>query len=206
MPDTLPADHLIAMPLATLPAAAIFDCDGTLVDTMPTHFVAWRKIFDDAGHSHIFPETQFYEWAGTTSTAIIERLNEMHGISLPPHETSVAKEDYFATLIVDMKPIAPVVAEARRLFALGIPLAVASGGRRDVVEESLRAIGIRELFTHIVGSEDVTHGKPAPEVFLRTAELLHTAPEKCVVFEDAAGGILAAHRAGMKCVDITKFL
>ncbi|MBC8142677.1 MAG: HAD family phosphatase [Armatimonadetes bacterium] len=194
------------MPLAELPAAAIFDCDGTLVDTMPTHFRAWRETLDAAGHPTIFPETQFYEWAGTTATAITERLNEIHGLALHPESTAAAKEELFATLLVGVEPVAPVVAEARRLFALGVPLAVASGGWRAVVDESLRAIGIRDLFVGIVGSEDVTHGKPAPEVFLRAAELLNTAPEKCVVFEDAAGGILAAHRAGMKCVDITKFL
>lgn len=205
MPESL-TDHLIAMPLADLPAAAIFDCDGTLVDTMPIHFRAWRETLNAAGHPAVFPETQFYEWAGTTAERITERLNEIHGLTLSPSETAATKEELYATMIDGIAPIALVVAEARRLFAAGVPLAVASGGWSNVVEASLIAVGIRDLFVGIVGSDNVTHGKPDPEVFLTAAEMLNTAPEKCVVFEDGAAGIMAAHRAGMKCVDVTKFI
>lgn len=205
MTDPTPTEHLIPMPLADLPAAAIFDCDGTLVDTMPLHFVAWRKTLDDLGHTEIFQETQFYAWGGTPAKEIMERLNEIHGLTLPPHETATVKEEVYQTLIPQVKPLLFVIEEAKRLHAAGVPLAVASGGRRDVVIESLEAVGIRELFGPIVGSEDVSHGKPAPDVFLRAAELLGVAPEGCVVYEDAPAGLLAAHRAGMKAVDITRF-
>ncbi len=201
-----PTEHLIPMPLATLPAGAIFDCDGTLVDTMPLHFVAWRKTLDALGHPTIFPETQFYEWGGTPAKEIMERLNVIHGLTLPPHETATEKEEIYRTLITDVKPLTFVIDEAIRLHAAGVPLAVASGGRRDVVIESLETVGIRDLFGPVVGSEDVANGKPAPDVFLRAAELLGVAPERCVVFEDAPAGLLAAHRAGMKAVDIIRFL
>lgn len=205
MTDILPTEHLIPMPLAELPAGAIFDCDGTLVDTMPLHFVAWRRVLDDLGHVTIFPETQFYEWGGTPAKEILERLNEIHGLTLPPHETANIKEEVYQTLIPQVKPLLFVIEEARRLHAAGVPLAVASGGRRDVVIESLEVVGIRDLFGPIVGSEDVAHGKPAPDVFLRAAELLGLAPDTCVVYEDAPAGLLAAQRAGMKAVDITRF-
>ena len=197
---------LLPMPLTALPAAAIFDCDGTLVDTMPAHFVAWRRVLDNLGHADIFPEPQFYAWGGTPAQEILERLNAAHGLSLPPDETATAKENVYETLIPGVQPIAPVVAEARRLFTAGVPLAVASGGRRDVVEASLASVGIRELFGFVVGSEDAPRGKPAPDIFLRAAELLGVAPSGCVVFEDAPAGFAAARAAGMRAVDITRYL
>ena len=205
MTDILPTEHLIPMPLAQLPGGAIFDCDGTLVDTMPLHFIAWRKVLDALGHTDIFPESQFYAWGGTPAKEILERLNELHALNLSPHETADVKEEVYQTLIPQVKPLLFVIDEAKRLYAAGVPLAVASGGRRDVVIESLETVGIRDLFGPIVGSEDVAHGKPAPDVFLRAAELLGIAPEHCVVYEDAPAGLLAAHRAGMKAVNITLF-
>ena len=206
MNEIIPPDYYLPLPVPELPVAAIFDCDGTLVDTMPLHFVAWRKTLDDLGHMHVFPETQFYEWGGTPALEIIERLNAMHTLAMLPHETATAKEENYARLLDNIAPLDRVVAEAHRFFAAGIPLAVASGGRRDLVEASLRAVGIRDLFRFVIGSEDVTHGKPAPDVFLRAAELLGIAPEACIVYEDAPNGVLAAFRAGMKVVDVTQYL
>ena len=205
MTDFIPTDFLITMPLARLPSAAIFDCDGTLVDTMPLHYVAWRKTLDDLGLARVFPEAQFYEWGGTPAKEIIERLNAQHGLTLDAHPLANRKEEQYHLLISDVQIVAHVVEEARRLNKAGVPLAVASGGRRDVVEASLVNVGIRDLFGPIVGSEDVPNGKPAPDVFLRAAELLGVAAADCVVFEDAPAGILAAYRAGMRVVDVTKF-
>lgn len=202
----IPSEYYLPLPVPELPAAAIFDCDGTLVDTMPLHYVAWRETLDGLGHPHVFPETQFYEWGGTPAQEIIERLNVRHGLSLLPHETATAKEDNYGRLIPDVKPIGIVVAEARRLFAAGVPLAVASGGRRDMVEASLAAAGIHDLFPVVVGSEDVPRGKPEPDVFLRAAELLGVEATVCVVYEDAPNGLLAGYRAGMRVVDVTRFL
>ena len=201
-----PEDFLIPMPLDELPGGAIFDCDGTLVDTMPIHFVAWRKTLNDLGHTEIFPESQFYEWGGVPAKEIIERLNTIHGTNLLAHKMATTKEENYSQLISNVKPILLVVEEARRLYAAGVPLAVASGGRRDVVEASLRNVGILDLFGPVVGSEDVTNGKPAPDVFLKAAELIGVEPQKCVVYEDAPAGLQAAFRAGMKAVDVTKFI
>jgi HAD superfamily hydrolase (TIGR01509 family) len=200
-------DHLVPMPLAFTPGGAIFDCDGTLADTMPLHYLAWRETLDSVGAPlPVFPESQFYAWGGVTAKEIVERLNAEHGLSLPPEETATKKEETYRRLIPRVQPIADVVAEARRLHAAGVPLAVASGGRRDLVEETLNVIGVRDLFGPVVGSEDVTHGKPAPDPFLLAAGRMGVAPETCVVYEDAAAGLIAARRAGMRAVNILLYV
>ena len=145
---------LLDMPLAEIPAAAIFDCDGTLADTMPLHYQAWRETLDPLNVP--FPEEQFYLWGGVTAREIIERLNLLHGAHMDPEGLSIEKEETYSRLIPLVRPIESVVAEARRFFG-HCPLAVASGGRHDVVEETLRSLGIRELFGAVVGSEDVRH-------------------------------------------------
>jgi beta-phosphoglucomutase family hydrolase len=196
------------MPLTSLPEGAIFDCDGTLADTMPLHYLAWRETLDAFGAPlPVFPEAQFYAWGGVTAREIIVRLNAAHHpLHIDADHVAEIKEDAFRRLIPRVKPIAVVVAEARRLAAAGVPLAVASGGRRDLVEQTLRTIGVRDLFRTVVGSEDVQHGKPAPDVFLTAAERLGVRPAGCVVFEDAGPGLEAARRAGMRAVDIKRFL
>jgi len=194
---------LLNMPLASIPAAAIFDCDGTLADTMPLHYQAWRETLDPLGVP--FPEELFYLWGGVTAREIIERLNILHARQMDPAGLSIEKEETYSRLIPLVRPIESVIAEARRFFG-HCPLAVASGGRHEVVEETLCSLGIRELFDAVVGSEDVRHGKPAPDVFLTAAARIGAAPDGCVVYEDAPAGLEAARRAGMRAVDITRFL
>jgi len=198
-----PIDFL-PIPLPVVPAGAIFDCDGTLADSMPLHYVAWHQTLEPLGLP--FPEEQFYAWGGVTAREIIVRLNAEHGMSVPPGETAHAKEMAYAVLISQMKPLTKVVAEARRLNRLGVPLAVASGGMNSLVEETLRVLGIRDLFQTVAAAEDVQNGKPAPDVFLLAAERLGIPPEDCVVFEDAPAGFEAARRAGMRVVNVIPFL
>lgn len=197
-------DHLVAMPLDPVPAAAIFDCDGTLADTMPLHYEAWMDILDPLGCE--FPEALFYAWGGVTAHEIIERLNVRNNMSLPALDTSLTKEAHYQTLLWQVKPIELIVNEARRLHNLGVPLAVASGGLRVIVEDTLATIGATNLFQAIATADDVAHGKPAPDVFLVAAERLRVAPSGCVVFEDAQPGLEAARRAGMKAVNVVDYL
>ena len=206
-PSTLsgPDEHL-PLPLPFLPEAAIFDCDGTLADTMPLHFRAFREILDAAGAGHVFPEEQFYAWGGVTAAEIVARLNEQHGLALPVEETAHRKEEAYARLMPTLTPVAAVVEEARRFRDAGVRLAVASGGRRDLVEQTLHVLGVRDWFGPVVGAEDVRRGKPDPDVFLLAAQNLGVRPEVCVVYEDADAGLTAAHRAGMRAVDIRPYL
>jgi beta-phosphoglucomutase family hydrolase len=201
-----PALVLLDLPLASIPKAAIFDCDGTLADTMPLHYGAWRETLDSLGMPlPIFPEEQFYAWGGVTAKEIMQRLNAIHGTDFDPEAVAHSKEMLYRKLIPTVKPIEKVVAEARRFYGK-CPIAVASGGMRVLVQETLETIGVSDLFEIVVGSEDVREGKPAPEVFLTTAARLGVEAADCVVYEDAPAGLEAARRAGMQAVNVLKFL
>jgi len=202
--DSIPSLTLIPMPVDPLPVGAIFDCDGTLADTMPLHFMAWRETLDPLGCP--FPEEQFYAWGGVTAREIIIRLNAEHSLEMDPDETAHQKEMNYRLLIPGVQPILPVVAEARRLYAAGVKLAVASGGMRPLVEETLATLRITDLFLTVVGSGDVERGKPEPDVFLKAASQIGVAPENCIVYEDAPAGLEAARRARMQAVNVLDFL
>ncbi len=177
--------------------AYIFDCDGTLADTMPTHYKAWLAALGE--HSACFPEAMFYELGGVPTARIVEILNDRHGCALPVDATVDHKEALFLEMSPEVAAIEPVVALAKS-FAGKKPLAVASGGHRRIVLKTLGALGIVELFDAIVTSEDYPRGKPSPDPFLEAARRLGIAPEKCLVFEDTATGVAAATAAGMQSV------
>jgi len=177
--------------------AYIFDCDGTLADTMPLHYKAWMGVLKE--HAADFPEALFYEMGGIPTEKIIEILNERWGTSLPPVETAHKKEELYLKMIPDILPIEPVVALVNQ-FHGSHPMAVASGGFTRVVLQTLNALGIADKFDAVVGAGDYKNGKPAPDPFLEAARRLNVAPEKCLVFEDTQIGIDAAKAAGMKWV------
>lgn len=178
-------------------AAYIFDCDGTLADTMPLHYRAWTAALEPLGAQ--FPEALFYSLGGVPAPRIIERLNAAQGLSLPPVETAEHKEALFAALLHEVQPIAPVV-DFMRSVSGRFPLAVGSGGPKALVLQTLDALGIRDHFAAIVTYEDVVHGKPAPDTYLECARRLAVEPGRCLVFEDTPLGIEAATRAGMQSV------
>ena len=177
--------------------AYIFDCDGTLADTMPLHHQAYRDILHPLGAD--FPEPLFYSLGGMPAKETIDYLNEKFGWTMPAEETAERKEARFGELIPGVKPVVPVV-EFLRGVAGRFPVAVASGGRKTYVLETLDALGIRALFQAVVTVEDVVHPKPAPDTYLEAARRLGVAPADCLVFEDTPLGIEAATAAGMKSV------
>jgi beta-phosphoglucomutase family hydrolase len=180
----------------------IFDCDGTLADTMPVHFRAWNTML--AGHGITFPERQFYDLAGMPSASIIRLLAAEQSVAIDEAAIPTMvddKEDRYVDLIDEVVPLAAVlaVAEAHRGR---LPMAVASGGQHRVIAKTLTAIGALQWFDAIVGYEDTERHKPDPDVFLEAASRLGVAPARCLVFEDADLGIEAARRAGMRWVDV----
>ena len=175
----------------------IFDCDGTLADTMPLHFQAFARVVGEAGGE--FSEELFYQWGGRSTERIVEDLNETLGLSLDVQEAVERKEAYFVERIHEVAPIDAVVEIARQMHGQAA-LAVTSGGYRKYVELTLEAIGIKDLFSVIVCAEDYAHGKPHPEPYLETARRMGLRPEHCVVFEDSPAGLESARRAGMECV------
>ena len=196
MSDTTNSADALTLPPGDF-AAYIFDCDGTLADTMPTHYKAWCVALGE--HARDFPEALFYELGGTPTARIVEILNERHSHTLPVDETVRCKEALFLELSHEVAAIEPVVALARKYHGFK-PLAVSSGGHRRIVMSTLRALGIADLFQAIVTAEDYQRGKPSPDPFLEAALQLDVPPERCLVFEDTATGIAAATAAGMQSV------
>jgi beta-phosphoglucomutase-like phosphatase (HAD superfamily) len=180
----------------------IFDCDGTLADTMPLHYRAWKRVLAEHGMS--FSESFFYDLGGKPTELIFELLRRDHGLVVADVGGAIErKERYFAELIHEVKPIEAVVAVARRWYGI-VPLAVASGGLRHYVELTLEAIGIRRLFDAVVCVEDYARAKPFPDPFLEAARRLNVPPDACLVFEDSPLGVQAAAAAGMLSVFVPR--
>lgn len=177
--------------------ALIFDCDGTLIDSMPLHLDAWRAALDEHG----FPSAQFtnkmhHDYAGMPGPAIVRLVNEQFGTVLNPENVEASKLAWYLANHVNVKPVQPVV-DIALANAGKIPMAVASGSDAEIVKEGLRAIGILDIFQTVITPVDVAKGKPAPDMFLLAAERMGVAPGKCLVFEDGLLGIQAAKAAGM---------
>lgn len=178
--------------------AFIFDCDGTLVDSMPLHHQAWISALEAHGASFEFTWELFMRRAGMTLEQTVAELNDEFGTALDPVSVARHQRAEYDRLIDRIRPIEEVVSFARS--RAGAPMAVASGGDRPVVERSLSAIGIRELFPVVVVAADVLRGKPEPDLFLLAAERLRVRPEDCLVFEDSPSCVEGARRAGMGAV------
>lgn len=179
--------------------AYLFDCDGTIAESMPLHYIAWKTAL--AEWNCVYPEALFYSWGGKPTREIIADLNQMNGLEMPVEEVAVRKEELYFELLPQMVAI-PEVVEHIDAQQGKIPFAVVSGGRRDSVERTLAAIGLLDRFVTIVGSDDYVNSKPAPDGFLLAAERLGVAPEHCLVFEDTDLGIRAATAAGMASVKV----
>lgn len=177
----------------------IFDCDGTLADTMPLHFLSWHEVMND--HGIEFTEDRFYALAGQPTVHIIEKLMNEQEIHGDARALADEKEHRFLELIPRVQPIKPIVRIARN-FRQRCRLGVGSGSSRDSVHKVLEQIGLANLFDAVVGAEDTPNPKPAPDVFLEVARRIGVAPGDCRVYEDADLGIEAAHRAGMSSFDI----
>jgi beta-phosphoglucomutase family hydrolase len=179
--------------------AYLFDCDGTIVDSMPLHYLAWKQALGEYGCP--FDEQLFYSWGGKPTNVIVSTLNEMHGLHMPVEQVAHHKEELYFELLSTLKPI-PEVVEIIEAEHGRIPFAVVSGGRRSSVTRSLNTIGLLDKFNTIVSADDYLHGKPAPDCFLIAAERLGIPPANCLVFEDTGIGIEAATAAGMAHVRV----
>jgi HAD superfamily hydrolase (TIGR01509 family) len=189
-------------PLTRDYAGYIFDCDGTLADSMVVHYRAWLAAFALHGASFEFDWELFISRAGMSLPKTVEALNEQFGLRLDPQAVTAAQHEAYARLLPSVRPIAPVVELALRVARVA-PVSVASGGERTVVLRTLELIGLGETFPVVVTAEDVALGKPAPDIFLRAAERMGVPARECVVFEDSVLGMEAARRAGMAAVLVT---
>ena len=182
--------------------AILFDCDGTLADTMPAHYRAWLHVTKH--HGILFDEDRFYALGGRPTRDILATLANEASIEIDLDHASEMKESAFLEQVKHVKAIDPVIAALRRAHG-HVPVAVVTGGYRDVCEKILLQIGIREFFDCIVASEDTNRHKPHPDPFLEAARRLGVAPEGCLVWEDSDLGIEAARQAGMSWIDVRSF-
>ena len=181
--------------------ALIFDLDGTLVDSMPAHFRAWCQALEDHGNPGVFPEDVFYAMGGRPTRDIVQIINGEKGLNLDPEGVALSKKRHFLKELGSVELIKEVSYFAEQNRGK-VPMAVASGGSRVVVEKTLQMVGVSDWFDEVVSCDEVPNGKPAPDVFLEAASRLGVAPADCVVFEDGRAGIEAALAAGMSVVTV----
>ena len=184
---------------AGLFAAYLFDCDGTIADSMPLHYIAWSKALSE--WNCVFSEAVFYAWGGMPIAEIIARLNEEQGLKMPVAQVAKCKEAYYLEVLPQLKAV-PEVLECIEHSHGRIPFAVVSGSTRDSVTASLTTLNLLHRFETLVCAGDYQRGKPDPQAFLVAAERLQVAPDSCLVFEDTDMGIQAATAAGMASVRI----
>jgi beta-phosphoglucomutase family hydrolase len=177
----------------------VFDCDGTLADTMPLHWRAWQVIA--AKYKLHFPEDRFYALGGVPSRDILKMLAEEQGVTLDHVKAGHEKENAYLPFMAQVEPIHAVVEIARANYGK-IPMAVASGGTQQIICDVLEHLKIRHLFDAVVTSEMVQNQKPAPDIFLEAARRIGVDPKCCRAYEDTELGLQAIRAAGMEAVDV----
>jgi len=180
----------------------IFDCDGTLADSMPLHWDAWRKAISQNGglwHAEFFSSTK-----GMPEEEIVALYNDRFAMHLDPAETVRIKHQYFRSRASRIKPVSHVLNIARHYNGI-LPMAVASGGVRENVMLELETLNIRYLFHTVLTADDDVRPKPSPDIFLEAARRIGVPPGKCQVFEDGDLGLEAARAAGMLPTDIREY-
>ncbi len=180
------------------PKGLIFDCDGTLADTMPLHWQAWQVVADR--HRLHFPEDRFYSLGGVPSRDILKMLSAEQGIPVDAIAAAHEKENLYLPLIAQVEPVHAVV-EIARQHRGRIPMAVASGGTQEIILGVLEHLKIRDWFGAVVTSEMVRNQKPAPDIFLEAARRIGVEPRFCRAYEDTDLGLQAIRSAGMEAVD-----
>lgn len=183
----------------------VFDCDGTLADSMPVHWIAWEATVKHYGLDHLFPYDRFMALGGVPAKAILQTLTQEAGVTLDIDQAVRWKYERYYEHMDKITPIEAVLAIARQ-WRGKLPMAVATGSARPGVERTLAIIGASDWFDAVVSADDVTHSKPHPETFLRAAELIGVDPADCLAFEDADPGIASAQAAGMQVIDVRDLL
>ncbi len=179
--------------------ALIFDCDGTLADTLPVHFQTWSTSLQAVGAD--ISRDWYYKYCGTSAEEMLQILKTLFGYQFDSESVIAERQRHYQSLINTVKEV-QAVAEIVRTHYRKIPMAVASGGERVVLEATLNNIKLRDFFDVVVSIDDVEKGKPEPDIFLLASQRLGVAPQDCIVYEDSDGGLEAARRAGMRSIDV----
>ncbi len=180
----------------------IFDIDGTICDTMPVHFIAWRETAAEQGIE--FTPELFVEVTGIPALQTSQYLKTKFEADFDVEEFTRIKELRYEQSMHLAKPIEPVIKLIRENKGK-IPMACGTGGSQYLAWKTLEISGVKDCFEHVVAAEDVINHKPFPDTFLRAAELIGVQPSDCEVYEDGLLGLQAAELAGMMSVDVTQF-
>ncbi|NOY37165.1 MAG: HAD-IA family hydrolase [Chlorobi bacterium] len=192
--------------ITPLTAALIFDLDGTLVDSNPAHLAAWNKACSKYGIS--YPKEKFFYFAGLPSTIIASEILKSYPDAIKhinPEDIAAVKEEAFEHYQHKIKPIEPVL-KILKTYKPRLPIALGTGRIKTSTMSTLNTLELTTLFDVIVTADDVCAYKPAPDTFLKCAELLGADPVRCLVFEDAERGVTAAENAGMQVVNVRTWL
>lgn len=179
----------------------IFDMDGVLIDSEPLHFEVEQKLFRDLGLT--IPEAELHTFVGITSREMWTRIKHKYNLPHSIEELLAVEVASYERRLVEpgaAQPVLGVIDLIKELYHRDIKLAVASSAERTSVDIVLRLFELGDFFEVVVSGGDVPRSKPAPDIFLRAAELAGVQPSECIVIEDAQNGVAAARAAGMKCV------
>ncbi|MDF1814614.1 MAG: HAD-IA family hydrolase [Verrucomicrobiales bacterium] len=178
----------------------IFDCDGTLVDSMPLHYKAWTASFRHHDAPWNWTEDEFYAGAGIPDRVIVGNLNQQHNSDICPDSVHEYKLQWYMERMNELTPVEAVADQVRKCLDSGMPISIGTGSDLALVEPSLKYTGLWDYFDIIITPAEVERGKPAPDMFLLAAERMGVPPQRCLVFEDGQAGIDAATAAGMHSV------
>lgn len=182
--------------------AFLYDCDGTLADTMPGHKKSYVRVAAEDGV--LIEESIIDEFAGLPILDVVLEINKRYNSTFNPVDFAERKEKIFLSEYIDQTQPIDYVVNHLKAHAGKMRIAVVSGGDREAVKRTLRMLGILELAEVLVCAGETTRGKPYPDPFLAAAEFLGVAPGHCLVFEDGEPGVQAAEAAGMRWVRIDK--
>lgn len=183
-------------------SAVIFDMDGTLVNTTEADYLTWKKLFADFNHPFV-SYNEYLPLLGIKSAEVLQRFLSLNGEAL--QQALDKKLHYFTSIAasLDIQPTPHAIAFLQSLKTKGIKTALATSSRKAKAMMVLRSSGLEKYFDAFVTGEEVSNGKPSPDIFLKAADLLEIPPRLCLAIEDAPLGVQAAKNALMKCVAIT---
>lgn len=185
--------------------AIVFDFDGVLADSEPLHLRAYQRVLSPFGIT-LTRQDYYEQYLGYDDEGVFTRVASAHGLPLDERrlQTFIAeKARVFDSAIGSEEILYPGAAACIIRMAERYPLGIASGALRHEIEAILRCAGLLEHFRFIVGSGETAQSKPAPDPYLRAAELHGLAPADCAAIEDSHWGIVAAKSAGLACVGLT---
>ncbi len=183
----------------------IFDCDGTLMDTLDSHYNSWNETYDSLTYNFISKQEFVNFYAGTSGDELISIINERLNYNLNIKDVHNLKNNIFMEKYLNkVQPIKKTLNIIKKYHGV-FPFILASGGEKHIVHKLLDLNNLSHYFVDIISISDVNLGKPAPDLFLTASNRMQISPENCLVFEDAETGFQAAKNANMKYIDINSF-